>query len=105
MLESPRETEREIRDDVGLYIQIPRITDFRGIDRSRDAAVAVGRRRLRGDDLLARRIESGCARTRNAVIERLGSIRAGGVRSLIPKELQIVFVAPFEPRRQGYRTG
>src|ERR1700737_1062451 len=75
MLETSREAKREIRDDVGLYIQVSRITDLRGVDRTRDAAVAVGCRRLRGDDLLARRIASGCAGARNALIKRLGRIQ------------------------------
>src|ERR1700730_13461918 len=95
VLETSREPEREIRDDVGLDIEVSRITDLRGVDRIRDAAVAVGCRRLRGDDLLALRIESGGARACGAGIERLGCIRARRVRSLITEELLIVLVAPF----------
>src|SRR5882724_6354033 len=104
MFESSREAQREPRNDIGLYIQVSGITDLRGVDSTRDAAVAVGCRRLRGNDLSARRIASRCARARDAVIERLGSIRTGGVRSLISQELLIVLVAPFDPRRQGYWT-
>src|SRR5713226_28607 len=103
MLETSREAEREIRDDVGLYIQVSGITDFRGIDRARDATVAVGCRRLRGGDRdqVALRIggEGACAHARNAAgIERLRCIRTGGVGSLISQELLVVLVTPFEPR-------
>jgi len=111
MFETSRETKREIRDDVGLYIQVSGIADLRGVDRGRDAAVAVGRRRLRGgdrDQFERRRIEGegACAHARNAAgIEPLRCIRTGGVRSLISQELLIVLVTPFEPRRQGDRTG
>jgi len=71
MFETSRETKREIRDDVGLYIQVSGIADLRGVDRGRDAAVAVGRRRLRGgdrDQFERRRIEGegACAHARNA---------------------------------------